>query len=41
MNSARLSLASEASEAEVGAAAADVEWRPESDQWLELPESAS
>jgi hypothetical protein len=39
MNSARLSLASEASEVEVVAAAA--EWRPESDRWLELPESAS
>jgi hypothetical protein len=40
MNSARLSWASEASETEVVAAAA-AEWRPESDRWLELPESAS
>jgi hypothetical protein len=41
MNSARLSLASEASEAEVVLAAAAAEWRPESDRWLELSESAS
>jgi hypothetical protein len=34
--------ASEASEAEVVVVAtAAVEWRPESDRWLELPESAS
>jgi hypothetical protein len=33
--------ASEASKAEVVAVAAAAEWRPESDQWLELPESAS
>jgi hypothetical protein len=39
MNSAHLSLAFEASKAEVVAVAA--EWRPESDRWLELPESAS
>jgi hypothetical protein len=38
MNSARFSLASEA---EVVVVAAAAEWRPESDQWLELPESAS
>jgi hypothetical protein len=41
MNSASLSLASEASEAEVGpTAVVATEWRPESDRWLELPESA-
>jgi hypothetical protein len=41
MNSARLSLGiSEASEAEVVVATAAAEWRPESDRWLELPESA-
>jgi hypothetical protein len=33
--------ASEASEAEVVPAAAAAEWRPESDRWLGLPESAS
>jgi hypothetical protein len=41
MNSARLSWASETSEAEVVPAAAATEWRPESDRWLGLPESAS
>jgi hypothetical protein len=44
MNSARLSLGIEASEAEVGPAAvvaAAAKWRPESDRWLELLESAS
>jgi hypothetical protein len=42
MNSAGLSLASEASEAEVGAdvVAVVAEWWLESDRWLELPESA-
>jgi hypothetical protein len=32
--------ASEASKAEVGVDAAAAEWRPKSDRWLELPESA-
>jgi hypothetical protein len=41
MNLAHLSLASEASEAEVVTAASTAEWRPESDRWPELPESAS
>jgi hypothetical protein len=40
MNQHACPWASEASEAELGAAAA-AEWQPESDQWLELPGSAS